>query len=165
MTFLLKKNTTDVFDSFPFPFCQSVHIENALISSTEAEEIHVWHCFVTVSRLTKQQIFKWIVLHKFVYSKIFLLFSKREGTVWTTKETIARKVHWIPLTTSNLIHKNLFVIRGTHCKWTFLTLMSIRSDFFLRLEIARYSRMLVVTELVISGTQCKMTAPRMLWGH
>ena len=35
-------------------------------------------------------------------------------------------VHWIPLT----IHKNLLVISGTRYKWTFLTLMSIRHDFF-----------------------------------
>ena len=44
------------------------------------------------------------------------------GNVWYCH------LHWVPLT-SNLIHKNLLVISGTHCKWTFLTLMSIRSDF------------------------------------
>ena len=34
-----------------------------------------------------------------------------------------------------------------HCKWTFLTMMLIRSDFHLRGRIGR-------AELVISGTHC-----------
>ena len=64
------------------------------------------------------------------------------------------QIHWVPVITSNLIHKNLLVISGTRCNWTFLPLMSIRSVLFLREKITRYSRVLVVTELVISGTQC-----------
>ena len=33
----------------------------------------------------------------------------------------------VPLTTSNLIHKNELFITSTHCIWTFWTLLSIRS--------------------------------------
>ena len=50
---------------------------------------------------------------------------------------------------SNLVHKNvLHCKRSSYCNQTFLTLMSIRSWFFLRGKIARYSRVLTVTELV-----------------
>ena len=63
-------------------------------------------------------------------------------------------LHWVPVITNNFIHKNLLVISGTRCKWTLLTLMSIRSVLFLEKKIARYSRVLVVTKLVKSGTQC-----------
>ena len=29
------------------------------------------------------------------------------------------QLHWVPLRTSNLIHKSVFVINGTHCNQTF----------------------------------------------
>ena len=65
------------------------------------------------------------------------------------------KLQCVPLTTNNLIHINLFVVIGTHHhNRKFLASMSFRSVLFLRKIIAGCSRVLAVTELVVSGNQC-----------
>ena len=40
---------------------------------------------------------------------------------------VSLNLHRVPFTTSNSINKNRLVLTGNHCKWTFLTLVSIRS--------------------------------------
>ena len=41
--------------------------------------------------------------------------------------SLIQTLHWVPLTTSNLIHENVLIVSGTRCNWAFKTLMSIRS--------------------------------------
>ena len=66
----------------------------------------------------------------------------------------AVSIHWVPLTTSNLIHKNVLVITGTRCMRTFGTLMPMRSFPCYRTKSACYNRVVVLTELAASGTRC-----------
>ena len=51
------------------------------------------------------------------------------------------------LSSRNLIHKNLPIIRGTRCNWTFN--VDVNQNFVVFLG----EKLLVVTEFVISGTQ------------
>ena len=64
-----------------------------------------------------------------------------------------RQVHWVPPTTSNFIHQIVLVISGTFCIQT--SNIDVNQMFsLLREKSARYSRVLVVTELIVSRTQC-----------
>ena len=47
-----------------------------------------------------------------------------------TRDHFKRLIHWIPLATSNLIHKRVLIKYGTHHIQTFHTLMLIRSLLF-----------------------------------
>ena len=69
--------------------------------------------------------------------------------------SLIQTLHWVPLTTSNLIHENVLIVSGTRCNWTVKTLMSIRSVPFWE-KITRYSWVLVVTEFIVSRTHSAM---------
>ena len=60
------------------------------------------------------------------------------------------EIHWVPHTLSNLIHKNVLVIRGTRC---ILNIDANQKYSFLRKVCNRYSRVLVLTKLIVSETQ------------
>ena len=59
-------------------------------------------------------------------------------------------VHWVPLTTSKTMQKKLLVVVGARCNQLF----DIVVNEYSAQKSARYSRVLVVNELIISGTQC-----------
>ena len=60
----------------------------------------------------------------------------------------------VPLTTSSLMHRNVFVVARCSLYLNILTLWSMIGHWLDRNLFACNSRVLVVTELVVSGTQC-----------
>ena len=65
--------------------------------------------------------------------------------------TINLNIHWIPPTTSKMMQKKLLVISG--CSFVTEPFNITDNDFHAK-RSARCARVLVVTELVVSGTQC-----------
>ena len=102
-------------------------------------------------------------INKYTISSVIILSQQQAATIMMSHFYMAttmmshfnlrlptNDIHWVPITTSNLIHKNVLVKSGTPC---IQTLMSVRR-LFSKKRICSFSQMFVVTELVGSGTQC-----------
>ena len=64
------------------------------------------------------------------------------------------QLHWVPFTTSTLMHEKVLIVTRCSLYPNFLTLRSMRWCWLDTNLLALCIRVLVITELAVSGTQC-----------